>query len=162
MDLTCCKQVKRFNKFVLCKFHKTAVYKFARSLFVCLFNKQEFICLCPVWILCLNSTRDSVCKVWWKVRLYFQIRDRNFFSVSPAQNVCATFFVLCVVGTITKICLCLEIRLPSSSKSFSLFPTWQTGVTKDTRRGNSFISECHASYDVVLFDACLLSHNIHT
>ena len=103
MDLTCCKQVKRFNKFVLCKFHKTAVYKFARSLFVCLFNKQEFICLCPVWILCLNSTRDSVCKVWWKVRLYFQIRDRNFFFVSPAQNVCATFFVLCIVGTITKI-----------------------------------------------------------
>ena len=30
------------------------------------------------------------------------------------------FFVLCVVGTITKICLCLEIRLPSSSKSFSV------------------------------------------
>ena len=102
-------------------FHKTVVYEFAQSLFICLFNKHEFICLCPVWLLCLNSTKDSVCKVRWKVRLYFQIRDRNFFLVSPAQNVCATFFVLCAFCTTTKICLCLEIRLPSSSKSFSFF-----------------------------------------
>ena len=72
---------------------------------------------------CCPSTQQIVTRFVWRLVHTSESRRRNFVLISEAQNVCANFFGSHAFGMTPKICLSLEIRLSSSSKSFSLFPT---------------------------------------
>lgn len=82
-----------------------------------------------------------------------------------AGSFCATLFCKSALGTVTKIFPCLEIRLPSSSKSYSLFGSHRFGLGIPDRaskrlfhtsvlRPKGGTKHCEASQKILSASAC--------
>ena len=78
--------------------------------------------------ICCPSTQQIVTRFVWRLVHTSESRRRNFVLISEAQNVCANFFGSHAFSMTPKTCLSWEIRLSSSSKSFSIMNrhVWKT------------------------------------